>query len=122
METVREKLVDEIEGIDWYHVNQKGKLVHGSTSEYESYWKCADVMAVIERVLQDVTDTNDGHKWVSAEELPKKDGEYIVLIEGAKKATSLYYSVKENIWFDGVFNMYKVTCWQPMPQPPKGVQ
>lgn len=42
--------------------------MHGSNSEYESYWKCTDVMAVIERVLNDVPDTNVGDKWVSVDE------------------------------------------------------
>ena len=68
------------------------------------------------------TDTND--KWVSVDERkPEKDKEYIVVIEGAKRSTHLYFDGEA--WFSEYGDVYKVLYWMelpPLPQPPKGVQ
>ena len=44
----RSVLIDTVEGIDWHHVNQNGKLVPGSCSEYESYVRFDRVISAIE--------------------------------------------------------------------------
>lgn len=41
--------------------------------------------------------------------------EFIVMIKGANKPTSLYY--KEGIWFDDDNNDYDVIAWRPLPEP-----
>ena len=41
--------------------------------------------------------------------------EFIVMIKGANKPTSLYY--KEEVWFDDDNNDYDVIAWQPLPEP-----
>lgn len=40
--------------------------------------------------------------------------EFIVMIKGANKPTSLYY--KEGVWFDDNNNDYDVIAWQPLPE------
>lgn len=53
---------------------------------------------------------------------PTKSGEYIVMIEGARRPTCLDFDLKldgeTNIWHDD-WNWYKVTHWMPMPEPPQ---
>lgn len=44
----RSAVLDTIAGVDWYHVNQKGNLVHGSCSDYESWVKYDEVISSIE--------------------------------------------------------------------------
>lgn len=52
----RQQAIEAIEGVDWYHVNSKGELVHGSTSEDESWYRAEDIYKAIES-LPPVTPT-----------------------------------------------------------------
>lgn len=40
--------------------------------------------------------------------------EFIVMIEGATRPTTLYY--KNRIWADENNNQYRVVAWQPLPK------
>ena len=44
--------------------------------------------------------------------------EFLVTIEGADKATTLYYS-QTGVWFDEKGEPYKVVAWMPLPKPYK---
>ena len=44
--------------------------------------------------------------------------EFLVTIEGADKATTLYYS-QTGVWFDETGEPYKVVAWMPLPKPYK---
>lgn len=46
---------------------------------------------------------------------PKKDGTYIVTIDGASLATTLEYDSELDVWLDENGNSYNVKAWQPMP-------
>ena len=119
METVREKLVDEIEWLDWYHVNRKGVLVHGSSSEHESYWKCADVMAVIDRVLPDDYKLSQTDKWVKTSERKptKEDADELGCVLVCIATTKVIITAT---WYDVNADPEFYSYWQPTPQPPKG--
>ena len=65
------------------------------------------------------TDNNDGCKWIPASDPPKNSGNYIVMIQGARKATTLVYTIQHKKWVDEVMDEYRVTHWMPLPQPPK---
>ena len=41
--------------------------------------------------------------------------EFLVTIEGADKATTLYYS-QTGLWFDEQGEPYKVVAWMPLPE------
>ena len=41
--------------------------------------------------------------------------EFLVTIEGADKATTLYYS-QTGVWFDEQGEPYKVAAWMPLPE------
>ena len=44
----REALRERMESVDWFHVNDTGVLIHGATSEMDSYLPTKEVYAVIE--------------------------------------------------------------------------
>lgn len=47
----RAAVVDEIDGVDWYHINRNGEMVHGANSaEHQAWYKADDIYAAIERV------------------------------------------------------------------------
>ena len=60
----RAAVVDAIEGVDWYHINKNGEMVHGANdAEHQAWYKADDIYAAIERVppaQPDVPDTNVG--------------------------------------------------------------
>lgn len=45
--------------------------------------------------------------------------EFLVTIEGAEKATTLYYS-QTGVWFNEQGDLYKVIAWMPLPEAFKG--
>lgn len=45
--------------------------------------------------------------------------EFLATIEGAEKATTLYYS-QTGVWFDEQGEPYKVVAWMPLPERYKG--
>ena len=68
----------------------------------------------------DVPDTNVG-KWIPvSERLPEDLGEYIVMIEGAILPSTLWFNPWEEIWYEYYDQeLYKVSHWMPLPEPPK---
>jgi len=47
----RAAVVDAIEGVDWYHINRNGEMVHGANSaEHQAWYKADDIYKAIERV------------------------------------------------------------------------
>lgn len=80
-----------------------------------------------EQILGDIEDFPKVGEWISVEErLPNEEefekyycrnhyaAEFIVMIKGANRPTSLYY--KEGVWFDDNNNDYDVIAWQPLPE------
>lgn len=79
--------------------------------------------------LKDVPDTNVG-EWISVdEELPKKDGRYLVAMKDGDNyhiSTRRFKIADPPIWWKGIRwgHWAKRTCgvryWAPLPEPPKG--
>lgn len=46
----REAVQDRMESVDWYHVNDSGELIHGATSDMDSYLPTKEVYRVIDEV------------------------------------------------------------------------
>ena len=44
----RKKLIDAIDSLTWYHVNDKGKLVEGANSNMVALYKAEDIYRIIE--------------------------------------------------------------------------
>ena len=88
---------------------------------------------LIEMLRQDVVEKyKEEHGWIStADRLPNQRefiesyvrsayaAEFLVTIDGADKATTLYYS-QTGVWFDEQGEPYKVVAWMPLPERYKG--
>ena len=60
----RAAVVDEIESVDWYHINENGKMVHGANdAEHQAWYKADDIFAAIERVPSARQERKKG-KWI----------------------------------------------------------
>lgn len=84
---------------------------------------------LIEMLRQDVVEKyKEEHGWIStADRLPNQRefiesyvrsayaAEFLVTIDGADKATTLYYS-QTGVWFDEQGEPYKVVAWMPLPE------
>ena len=46
----RHEVTDTLEGVDWYHINDKGEMVQGSSSEHESWYRHDDIFKAIEAI------------------------------------------------------------------------
>lgn len=84
----------------------------------------------IDKAIQLVSVQQKVGEWIPVEErLPNEEefeknycrnhwgAEFIVMIKGANRPTSLYY--KEGVWFDDNNNDYDVIAWQPLPEFPE---
>ena len=88
---------------------------------------------LIEMLRQDAVEKyKEEHGWIpTADQLPNQRefiesyvrsayaAEFLVTIEGADKATTLYYS-QTGVWFDEQGEPYKVVAWMPLPARYKG--
>ena len=81
-------------------------------------------------VLETIKDQPKVGEWIPVEEREPNEeefeknycrnhwgAEFIVMIKGANRPTSLYY--KEGVWFDDDNNDYDVIAWQPLPEYPR---
>ncbi len=47
----RQAAIDEIEGVDWYHQNKNGEMVHGANSkEHQPWYKSQDIYKALKAV------------------------------------------------------------------------
>ena len=87
----------------------------------------------LEAVLEDIKQAEAEYKggWIPvSERLPNEEemkrayrrnkygSEFIVMIDGATEPTTLYRTLK-GVWVDDHRQVYKVTAWQPLPEPYK---
>lgn len=108
----------------------KDKLVEMITL---GFCECAKPHEVCNQLdLGDLADYLIAHgvivqEWIPvSERLPEESGEYNVMIKGAERATSLWYSQLSNGWYNFDDDDYKepyddVTHWMPLPEAPKEV-
>lgn len=49
----KDVLIDTIDEVDWYHINQQGELVHGASSDfgYEPLFKSEDIYDTINALV-----------------------------------------------------------------------
>ena len=47
----RAAVVDAIEGVDWYHINKNGEMVHGANdNDHQAWYKAEDIYKAMESV------------------------------------------------------------------------
>ena len=93
----------------------------------------SDIPKLLESIQQKAVEKyKKEHGWIpTTERLPDQRefiesyvrsayaAEFLVTIEGAEKATTLYYS-QTGVWFDETGEPYKVVAWMPLPERYKG--
>lgn len=88
-------------------------------------------MNVVKKFVQEVAEEYNGGWIPCSERLPSEEefiksyigkmygAEFIVMIEGANKPTTLYYTL-DGMWKDDYGEFYKVIAWQLLPESYKG--
>ena len=93
----------------------------------------SDIPKLLESIQQKAVEKyKKEHRWIpTTERLPDQRefiesyvrsayaAEFLVTIDGADKATTLYYS-QTGVWFDETGEPYKVVAWMPLPERYKG--
>lgn len=51
--TNKEKMINAIESLTWYHINCNGKLVEGATSDMNPLYRAEDIFNAIDEVFDD---------------------------------------------------------------------
>ena len=95
----RAAVVDAIDGVDWYHQNQHGEMVHGANDdEHQAWYKADDIYKVIEalppaQLAQDLpngcTDTISRQAAIDAVKKHYKEDNVLVLKPESSQEDSL---------------------------------
>lgn len=124
----RAAVVDAIEGVDWYHINRNGEMVHGANdAEHQAWYKADDIYAAIERVPP-------ARRWIPcSERLPEEEKAYLVTFANEKVGMSSWHKDTFNRGFnrgfdayltgvteDGECEYFGVVAWMEKPEPWKG--
>lgn len=70
----KQAAIDAVDGVDWYHQNKHGEMVHGANSdEHQAWYKAEDIYKAIESV------PSAQPRWIPCNKrLPEEDGLYLV--------------------------------------------
>lgn len=131
----RTAVLDAVDGVDWYHQNKNGEMVHGANDdEHQAWYKADDIYKAIESVPS----AQPEPRWIPcSERLPEEDGLY--LVTSREKATAEEFGfdlddvkvrkmrfnedgwrIPKHIpeWINGVVHT-TVLAWMPLPEPYK---
>ncbi len=116
----RAAVVDEIDGVDWYHINKNGEMVHGANSaEHQAWYKADDIYAAIERVPS-------AQQWIpcTPETMPKV--REWVLCQCRAGIMDVLRLTEDGSWNKNYphaeYMSGFVIAWMPLPAPWKGEQ
>lgn len=129
MQEAFEKIIEKLEdGVSFSKLNEMERRVGGKQTK----GFCIGVCFAKEIVNEVAEEYNNG--WIPcSERLPNKEeflkayirnkygAEFIVMIEGANRPTTLYLT-SDGLWVDDCRNAHEVIAWKPLPEPyhPKG--
>ena len=124
----RAVVVDAIEGVDWYHINKNGEMVHGANpDEHQAWYKAEDIYKAVESVPS-------AQQWIlCSERLPEEEKAYLVTFANEKVGMSSWHKDTFNRGFnrgfdayltgvteDGECEYFGVVAWMEKPKPWKG--
>ena len=129
---VREKLIDLI--LDAKRTDpETGRfteyladyLVSNGVTVQEDCKACAEATQnCIVKLQEQIAELRSAQEWVSVlDRLPEEGGMYIVTANDghAQRVSFVQWQKKNRMWnLTGARSYWRVTHWQPMPQPPKG--
>ena len=116
----RRAMIDAVDGVDWYHHNKNGEMVHGANSDkHQAWYKAEDIYKAIEALPS----AQPG--WIPVTEKPIEVGQYIVTLKDDKE---VWTDIAEwNPTFGGRWqaeffdceyhDIDNVVAWQPLPTP-----
>jgi len=109
---VFEKIIEELKKesiiVDNDAGNRAVEIIERVAAEHDGWIRCS------ERLPEEPEKTGD----VEDDIYDGKLTEYIVIIYGAEKPTTLYYA-GDGDWYDGNVTriLSRITAWQPLPEP-----
>ena len=119
----RAAVVDAIEGVDWYHQNDSGEMVHGANSdEHQAWYKADDIYKAIEALPS----AQPEQRWIPVTEKCPEIGQIVLCSLKARHyygrihvckycAADKYY---DHPYFDWSHNGFPdVVAWMPLPEP-----
>ena len=120
----RAAVVDTIEGVDWYHQNQHGEMVHGANpDEHQAWYKAEDIYKAIESVPS-------AQQWIPcSERLPSFDfTDVLVCMHDVQHGCEDKYYIASAYVVRGHWEMtlnvdtsdLEIVAWMPLPKPWKG--
>jgi len=126
----RAAVVDAIEGVDWYHQNKYGEMVHGANSdEHQAWYKAEDIYKAIEALPS----AQPG--WIPcSKKLPELNRSVLVQLSddfvdpiqimtlNISKCEGDFFYFWETQEMGINFEMGDVVAWMPLPTPWEGGQ
>ena len=114
----RQAAIDAIEGVDWYHINKNGEMVHGANdNDHQAWYKAEDIYKAVESVPS-------AQRWIPCSERLPEPGVY-VLVDGADIPGGDRFPLIDKICDDGEWlncdgSEWSAVAWMPIPEPWKG--
>ena len=122
----RAAVVDAIDGVDWYHQNQHGEMVHGANpDDHQAWYKAEDIYKAVENVPS-------AQRWIPcSERMPEAYVDVLVWFEYYRYGdyNRLYqmhgigtYSKEYDSWIinhETGWGKLRVFAWMPLPKPAK---
>ena len=132
---VREKLVELLQDENnpvwrWFPNNATMEqladyLINSGVTVQEDCKECAEATQnCIVKLQEQIAEFRSVQEWIPVtERLPEESGMYIITANDghAQRVSFVQWQKKNRIWnLTGARSYWRVTHWQPMPQPPKG--
>ena len=90
----RAAVVDTIEGVDWYHINKNGEMVHGANdNDHQAWYKAEDIYKAVESVPS-------ARRWIpcTPETMPKMTDTYLVQVGINENGEGMHTEVRTADW------------------------
>ena len=113
----RQAILDAVDGVDWYHQNKDGEMVHGANSdEHQAWYKAEDIYKAVESAPS----AQPG--WIQCStEMPSTGKNVLVTLVDGAVTDGNRWKPQEGKWFlfsDGVNGLDEdVLAWMPLPAP-----
>ena len=103
------------------------RLIANGVTVQEDCKDCAEATQnCIVKLQEQIAELRSAQEWVSVEDrLPEESGIYIVTANDghAQRVSFVQWQKKNRMWnLTGARSYWRITHWQPLPQPPKGEQ
>ena len=117
----RQSAIDAVDGVDWYHQNKNGEMVHGANdNDHQAWYKAEDIYKAMESVPS-------AQQWIpwNSGRYPDESRWYIVTAYdgNTSRVTFAKYQTRLKRWeLTGARAYWRVLAWCELPDPWKGEQ